>query len=127
MTGSQSGVSRRSVSEVFRRFIRLLCPACGNGSIIKRPFRIKSRCSSCGVRFAREEGFFVGAILVNVVTTEIVILILYLISSPIISAHYRAVLTTLFVVACTFPVVFYHHSWSIWLSFDHMVESLPKS
>lgn len=94
---------------------------------MKRPFRIKSRCSSCGVLFAREEGFFVGAILVNVVTTEIVILTLYLISLQIISSYPQFVLTTLFTVACGFPVAFYHHSWSIWLSFDHLVESLPKA
>ena len=25
-----------------------------------------------------------------------------------------------------FPVLFYHHSWSLWLGFDFIVESLPK-
>jgi hypothetical protein len=35
-------------------------------------------------------------------------------------------LTLLFVVALLFPVAFYHHSWSLWLSGDHFVESLPK-
>jgi hypothetical protein len=23
-------------------------------------------------------------------------------------------------------VAFYHHSWSAWLSFDHLVETLPR-
>jgi hypothetical protein len=27
----------------------------------------------------------------------------------------------------SFPVAFYHHSWSIWLTFDHFVEGLPES
>lgn len=68
-----------------------------------------------------------GAILVNVVTTELVILALYLISLPIISAYYSLVLTSLFIVALTFPVAFYHHSWALWLGFDHLVESLEKT
>jgi hypothetical protein len=25
-----------------------------------------------------------------------------------------------------FPVAFYHHSWSFWLGFDYLIESLPK-
>jgi hypothetical protein len=29
------------------------------------------------------------------------------------------------VVAIIFPIAFYHHSWSLWLGFDHLVESLP--
>ena len=105
----------------------LRCPVCGSASIVKAPFRIQNECSSCRVVFQREQGFFVGAILVNVVTTELVILLAYMASLPVINAHYQLVLAMLFVIAFTFPVVFYHHSWSIWLTFDHLVEGLPKS
>jgi len=76
--------------------------------------------------FNREEGFFVGAILVNVVTTELAILSVYLLSLSIISNNIQLVLTILFIVALAFPVAFYHHSWSVWLSFDHLLETLPK-
>ena len=80
----------------------------------------------CGAHFKREEGFFVGAISVNVVTTELVILALYLISMPWIGSHYELVLAILFAFALLFPVAFYHHSWSLWLSLDHLVEKLPR-
>ena len=76
--------------------------------------------------FKREDGFFVGAILINVVITEFVIVVVYIISLPVFGAHYQLVLTILFVVAILFPLAFYHHSWSLWLGFDHLVESLPK-
>lgn len=74
----------------------------------------------------REAGFFVGAILINVVTTEFVILAIYALCLVITSFDYQSVLTVLFVAALLFPVAFYHHSWSIWLGFDHIVEGLPK-
>ncbi len=93
---------------------------------MKAPFRIKGRCSSCRVVFQREQGFFVGAILVSLVATELVILLVYLASLPVINAHYQLVLVILFVIAVSFPVAFYHHSWSIWLTFDHLVEGLPE-
>ena len=67
-----------------------------------------------------------GAILANVVTTEFVIVVVYVISLPVFGAHYQLVLTVLFLLAVLFPFAFYHHSWSFWLGFDHLVESLPK-
>jgi len=64
---------------------------------------------------------------VNVVTTEAVILLVYFASLPVIDQNYQIVLAVLFGIAMLFPVAFYHHSWSIWLSFDHLVEKLPTS
>ena len=118
---------RRSVTEILPRCLGLRCPACGLSSIVRRPFQIKHHCTSCGALFKREDGFFVGAIMANVVTTEMAILVVYLAILPVPGFDYRWMLTTLFTVALLFPVAFYHHSWSIWLSLDHLVESLPKA
>jgi hypothetical protein len=63
--------------------------------------------------FKREDGFFVGAILANVVTTELVILLVCFFFLLIIGADYERVLVLLFIMALIFPVAFYHHSWSL--------------
>ena len=76
--------------------------------------------------FKREDGFFVGAILANVVTTEFAILLVCFFCLIILGADYDNVLIVLFIMALVFPVAFYHHSWSLWLGFDYIVESLPK-
>ena len=107
--------------------LTLRCPACGASSIFARPFHVRERCESCGVIFKREEGFFVGAIMVAVVTTEAVIVLAYLISLPIVSGLHDLVIGVLLILALLFPVAFFHHSWSIWLSFDHFIEGLPQS
>ena len=57
--------------------MKLQCPACGRAAIFARPFNVKAGCTGCGVIFKREEGFFVGAIMANVVATEVWILIVY--------------------------------------------------
>lgn len=67
-----------------------------------------------------------GAILANVVTTELVILVVCFFFLLIVGAQYESVLAILFVMALVVPVAFYHHSWSLWLGFDFIVESLPK-
>jgi hypothetical protein len=76
--------------------------------------------------FKREDGFFVGAILANVVVTELVILLVCFFFLLVVGTNYDKVLVLLFVLALIFPVAFYHHSWALWLGFDYIVESLPK-
>lgn len=118
---------KRSVIQVLGRSLRLLCPVCGRSSIVARPFNIKHQCTSCNALFKREDGFFVGAILANVVATEAVILAVYAISLPIFATHYQLVLGVLFTLAILFPLAFYHHSWSLWLGFDELVEGLQPA
>ena len=116
----------RSILRVLSRSLRLRCPACGQSRIIDRPFRIRHHCANCRSLFKREEGFFVGAILANVITTEFVILAICSIWLMLIGSSYESVLVGLFIVALIFPVAFYHHSWSLWLGFDYLIEGLPK-
>jgi hypothetical protein len=67
----------------------------------------------------------VGAILANVITTEFIILVACLLFLAVAGMDYQKVLPILFAVALLFPVAFFHHSWSFWLGFDYLVESLP--
>ncbi|HEX6718653.1 MAG TPA: DUF983 domain-containing protein [Pyrinomonadaceae bacterium] len=119
-------VDYQEIKTVLGRSVRLLCPACGESKIITYPFHIRHHCPHCMALFKREEGFFVGAILANVVTTEIAILLVCFFFLLVVGAQYESVLVLLFVMALIFPVAFYHHSWSLWLGFDYIVESLPK-
>jgi uncharacterized protein (DUF983 family) len=123
---SKTSVDKRPIPTVLFRSLRLQCPACGQSSILRGPFQIRHHCPNCRSLFKREEGFFVGAILGNVMMTELVILITCFIWLMIIGSSYEKVLVGLFIVALLFPVAFYHHSWSLWLGFDYLVEGLPK-
>jgi hypothetical protein len=69
----------------------------------------------------------VGAILANVVATEAVIVMAYLVAVGLGHEVDRGVLAVLLVLAVTFPLAFYHHSWSFWLGLDHLIESLPNT
>ena len=108
------------------RCLKLQCPVCGRSSIVQRPFNIKHRCGMCGALFKREEGFFVGAIMANVVATEVFILVTYFV---LVLARFgdQTILTILFVMAIGFPLAFYHHAWALWLGMDHLIEGLPQT
>ena len=117
---------QRSILQTIGRALRLRCPACGTTSIVQKPFHVKHHCEHCHALFKREEGFFVGAILMNVVMSELIILVVCFFALLLLAADYDNVLKVLFVVAILFPLLFFHHSWSLWLAFDYLVESLPK-
>ena len=119
-------VKRRPIAKTLLRSLRLSCPACGQSSIVQAPFHIKHHCPNCQALFKREQGFFVGAILANVVTTEILIMLAYVVCLFLIPHQDQLMLGILFGVGVSFPILFYHHSWSFWLGFDYLVESLPK-
>lgn len=116
----------RTIGLTLWRCLKLRCPACGGASIVERPFNIKDRCTACGAIFKREEGFFVGAIIANVVTTELVILVVYFACLLFTSVGDQTMLTILFVVGISFPLAFYHFSWSLWLGVDHLIEGLSR-
>jgi len=58
--------------------------------------------------------------------TEFVILAVCFVWLIILGSSYEKVLVGLFITGLLFPVAFFHHSWSFWLGFDYLVESLPK-
>ena len=117
--------SRRPGLKTLTRWAGLKCPACGVASIVARPFQIKHHCAACRALFKREDGFFVGALAINVVTTEFVILATYVVSIFFVGQNFNALIYALLALAFAFPVAFYHHAWAAWLTLDHIVESLP--
>ncbi len=50
--------------------LRLRCPYCGKGRIYSHGFTMNDHCSNCGWIFEREEGYWTGAIAVNLVVAE---------------------------------------------------------
>jgi uncharacterized protein (DUF983 family) len=116
----------RTIVLTLSRCLKLRCPACGEASVFQKPFNVKAHCTSCDVTFKREEGFFVGAIMANVVATEVLILLVYFLCLLFTNLGDQTILTILFVFGVTCPLAFYHHSWSLWLGLDHLIEGLPR-
>jgi len=90
---------------VLTRFFRLVCPACGQSKIVAQPFRIRHHCPHCYALFKREDVFFVGPLLANVVITELVILAVSFLLL-MLGAGYTSVLVVLIMMTLIFPIAF---------------------
>src|SRR5262249_40208696 len=65
----------RPVSPVtrFARALTLRCPVCGGRPLFDSWFHMKAGCPSCGFALEREEGYFSGAMAVNLIATEVIL------------------------------------------------------
>ena len=80
-----------------------------------------AQCPYCDLIFEREQGYFVGAIYINVILTESTLLATLLIYGVATGTINDRILFALLALAIVVPLAFYHHSRSLWLSFDHIL------
>lgn len=104
-----------------RRAIGLRCPACGRGTLYARPFVMRRECDVCGLVYEAEQGFFVGAIYVNYAMTAFVGLGSVLLVDWLRPLPLAAELALAVPLMLTVPVLFFHHSRSVWLALNQFV------
>ena len=84
------------------------------------------RCGGCGLRFEREQGYFVGAIYVNYAATVGITIAGFL----LLERYTRLSVTTqilLWSAFCiVFPLLFFRYSRSLWLSVEYLVNPEPQ-
>jgi uncharacterized protein (DUF983 family) len=103
--------------QVLSRGLRNRCPNCGGKTLFREGswFEVNKGCSACGLRFERDEGFFIGSMSINYSVTLVFFLI------PVMVFAYKGVIGTNIAItlsglgALGFPVLFYRSSRSWWL------------
>lgn len=102
------------------------CAACGRGSLFTGWFRMRDRCPRCGYVFAREDGFSLGAMLMNFAVTELLLavfgivpLIVVLAANP--DANVTPVVLAGVVAVAAGPFVLYPFSRTLWVAIELML------
>jgi uncharacterized protein (DUF983 family) len=102
------------------RGLRKKCPICGGGRLFTRWVGMKDRCPTCGYLFAREDGFFLGAYVVNFAFMEgslgLFMIAAFAMTVPDPPTVTLAALGC--VVAVLAPIFFYPFSKTIWTAID---------
>jgi uncharacterized protein (DUF983 family) len=111
--------TRTPYRTVLWRAWRLRCPQCGHDRLFKNWISMHSRCETCGLKYEREPGYFLGSIYVNYGLTALLVTVLYLglLFSEVVSPE--SALWVAAGVAMVFPLWFFRYARSIWLGFDH--------
>ena len=106
------------------RGLLLRCPYCGKGKLFRKRFTMYERCPVCGWRYEREEGYWTGAIAVNLVVTQFLIAFVAVPLAIWLALNHQPI-TLLVVIGLPLPFIlpfiFFRHAKSLWMSFDFMV------
>lgn len=113
-------MSMREAIILFWRGLRLRCPNCGKGKLFRHSYTMYDRCASCGWVFEREEGYWTGAMAINLVTTEL-LLAAFAVPLSIIEVPVAWLLGIGIPVAVALPFLFYWHAKSLWMSLDFLL------
>jgi len=96
------------------------CARCGSGKLFRRWFRMVPRCPRCGLRFEKEQGYWVGAIAMNTIIVGGAFVIIFVIAivatAPDIPVGpILAVVVPLMILG---PLVAYPFSRTLWVAVD---------
>jgi uncharacterized protein (DUF983 family) len=108
----------RRLRTVFGRALLLRCPYCGGRGIFKSWFDLKDTCPTCGTRFEREDGYFLGGYAINLIVAEFLavglVVLFWLLASPSVLALQIVGV----VLAGGLPILFFPFSRTFWMALD---------
>lgn len=112
-----------SITTSLIRGLLLRCPNCGRGKLFRKGFTMYEKCTVCGWRFEREEGYWTGAIAVNLIVTELLIALVVVPLAIALAATHQPLtfLLTGLPLPILLPFLFFRHAKSLWMSFDFIV------
>ncbi len=110
---------------IVRRAVHLRCPNCGRGRLFRGVFRMLLRCPECGLSYFPEQGYYVGAMIINYAATTAVVVTIFLLSLLIpdfttLTTNAKIVLWMAFAVALSLALT--RHAYSFWLGIDFLIK-----
>jgi uncharacterized protein (DUF983 family) len=111
--------------QVLSNALRLRCPNCRKGSIFADWLnKVKPRCPSCGLRYYRESGYYVGGMILTYISTAFTLLAAYLTTlllpaSNLFSENVRFAMWGL--AAILLSIAYVRPAYSLWLSTDFWI------
>ncbi len=114
-------LSLTRVRRILGRGLRLRCPRCGRTPLFQGRFTMHERCAACGLRYEREQGYFVGAIYINYALTVAAAAGTVFAIEAVVGLTLAQELTLAVALAALVPLVFFRYARSLWLSLDYLL------
>jgi uncharacterized protein (DUF983 family) len=101
------------------RAVRRRCPRCG-GPAFSGWFALDEFCGECGLRFEREPGYWVGAVIINTAVIFSIFLVVFggMILATIPEVPWGLVLGVTVAATIVIPITIYPISKTVWLAME---------
>ena len=102
--------------------LRLRCPVCRRGKLFKGPLSLAmhERCPVCGIKFDRGNGYYTGALALNLVVAETVATAVWLPLAVDQSVPIQTVQLVGIGASVGLPIVGFKHARSFWIALDRL-------
>jgi uncharacterized protein (DUF983 family) len=96
------------------------CSRCGGGAIFRTFGELHERCNTCGFKFEREPGYWVGAMIINTTVTFASILVVFVLGMVLTwpDVPWTVLLVVTVLVAGVVPVIWYPLSKTVWQAIE---------
>ncbi|MFA5565256.1 MAG: DUF983 domain-containing protein [Acidimicrobiia bacterium] len=115
-----------TLATTFKRAAVLRCPLCGGRKIFRRWTVMAENCPTCGLRFERIEGHWIGSLGVNTVLSCFsiiaVLVVAFIVTFDNPSIPLLLALTV--VTAIVAPYLYFPYAKTFWLAFDLLMRPL---
>jgi uncharacterized protein (DUF983 family) len=113
-------VSEASKTRVLWRGLTLRCARCGGGKLFHNYFTIVEDCPTCGLHFEREQGYWAGALAINIAAVGGLFAICFvaLLAATIPHVPVGLSLALLLPIVILGPIVYYPFSKTVWVAVD---------
>ena len=115
------------MSARLRAILHQRCPTCLQGRTFRGRVTMNERCPACGIRFEREQGYFLGALYVaygfSVPIISVLTLLCWLLGAGSVGR------SLWFAIAVFFPFspVVFRYSRVVWMHLDQLIDPRPQS
>ncbi|MGH2788265.1 MAG: DUF983 domain-containing protein [Actinomycetota bacterium] len=113
--GFKPGLGRSLIRALLRH-----CPRCNARKVFASWFRLRETCPRCRLAFSREEGYWVGAIIINTAVTEVVFGVLFVATlvTSFPEVPWQPLLAVGLATNGLFPIFFHPYSKTLWVPID---------
>lgn len=116
---------RQPLKQILRRSLHWRCPNCGRGRLFRGVFRMLPACPECGLSYFPEQGYYMGAMIINYAVTTAVVVAIFLLSLLVsdftgFSTNFKIILWMGFAIALC--LLFTRHAYSLWLGIDFWIK-----
>ncbi|HLY30310.1 MAG TPA: DUF983 domain-containing protein [Ktedonobacterales bacterium] len=104
------------------RGVRLRCPRCGQGKLYRRLWTLTmyTECPVCHWVYEREEGYWTGAMAIDLVAAELLVAVL-IITFNVQGYQLLPQFAIGIPLAIVLPIIFYPHAKSLWMTLDFLL------
>jgi uncharacterized protein (DUF983 family) len=96
------------------------CARCGSGKLFRHYLQMVPDCPRCGLHYEREQGYWAGALAINIIATGGLFAIVFvtLLAFTIPDVPVVELLAVLIPIALLGPIVYYPFSKTVWVAVD---------